>query len=340
MTTMTPTERLAARMRRETVDRIPNLTLVMQYAADLIGAPLADYYQDYHVLCEANFKSVEVFDIDILDAISDPYRETADFGAHITFPENGLPLCHAPLIQDLSDVQALPFPDPLAPGSRMRDRVDAIRLFHERAGGTVPIQGWVEGALAEAADLRGVSALMYDLYDRPEWVDELLERLVEVEIAFALAQVEAGATIIGLGDAIASQVGPRAYRRFALPYEQRIFAAIRDAGAMPRLHICGDTTRIVKDMAQSGAQIIDLDWQVDIAQARATVDAIDPTIALCGNVDPVAVIMDGSPNTITAAVLACRDAGGTNWLAAPGCEVPRGTPPENLLALRDALFAE
>lgn len=340
MATMTPAERLAARMRSEPVDRIPNLTLVMQYAADLIGARLADYYQDYHVLCEANFKSVEVFGIDILDAISDPYRETADFGAHITFPENGLPLCHVPLIQDLSDVHSLPFPDPLTPGSRMRDRVDAIRLFHERAGGTVPIQGWVEGALAEAADLRGVSALMYDLYDRPEWVDELLERLVEVEIAFALAQVEAGATIIGLGDAIASQVGPRAYRRFALPYEQRIFAAIRHAGAIPRLHICGDTTRIVKDMAQSGAQIIDLDWQVDLAQARTTVNAIDPDIALCGNVDPVAVILDSSPEAITEAMIACRDAGGPNWLAAPGCEVPRGTPPENLLALRDALFVE
>ncbi|NLF74162.1 MAG: uroporphyrinogen decarboxylase [Chloroflexi bacterium] len=334
---MTSTERLAARLGGQPVDRIPNMTLVMQFAADLIGAPLARYYQDYNVLCEANFKTVEVFGLDLLDAISDPYREASGFGAQITFPENGLPICTEPRIQDPSDLATLPAPDPLAPGGRMRDRVDAVRLFHERAGGRVPVQGWVEGALAEAADLRGVSALMYDLYDRPEWVEELLERCTVTAIAFALAQVEAGATIIGLGDAIASQVNPAAYRRFALPYEQRIFEAVRRAGAIGRLHICGNTTRIVSDMARSGARIIDLDWQVDLAAARAQVQAIDPAIALCGNIDPVAVLYNGSPEGIRQAVIACRAAGGPNWLAAPGCEVPRHTPAENLHAFGAAL---
>jgi len=334
---MTSTERFAARMAGQPVDRIPNMTLVMQFAADQIGARLADYYQDYHVLCEANFVTAERFGLDLVDAISDPFREAADFGAVIEFPDDNLPVSRAPLIQDLSDVAALSSPDPLARGSRMRDRVDAIRLFHERVGGQIPVQGWVEGALAEAADLRGVSALMYDLYDRPEWVETLLERVVETAIAFAIAQVEAGATIIGLGDAIASQVSPVAYRRFALPYEQRIFDAVRAAGAIPRLHICGNTTRLVRDMAQSGAQIIDLDWQVDLAAARATVDEIDPSIPLCGNFDPVAVLYEGTPDDVCQAVEACRTAGGDNWLAMPGCEVPRGTRDENGLARRDAL---
>lgn len=335
--TMTSTERLAARLRGEPVDRIPNLTLVMQFAADLINAPLASYYQDYHVLCEANFKTVERFGLDIVDAISDPYRETADFGARIEFPHDGLPICKEPRIKDLSDLDDLPHPDPLAPGSRMRDRVDAIRLFHERVGGQIPVQGWVEGALAEAADLRGVSALMYDLYDNPEWTERLLEHCEKTAIAFALAQIEAGATIIGLGDAIASQINPAAYRQFALPYEQRIFEAVRSAGAIPRLHICGNTTRIVRDMAQSGARIIDLDWAVDLAKARAAVDEIDPSIALCGNIDPVAVLFESTPDAVTQAVLACRAAGGSNWLAAPGCEVPRNTPAANLDAFSVAL---
>ena len=335
--TMTSTERLAARLNKQPVDRIPNLSLVMQYAADLIGAALPRYYQDYHVLCEANFRTVDTFGIDILDAISDPFRETADFGAAIEFPANSVPICHNPLLRDTADLDALPSPDPLRHGSRMLDRVNAIRLFQEEAGGQIPVQGWVEGALAEAADLRGVSALLYDLYDRPEWVEALLERCTETAIDFALAQIEAGATIIGLGDAIASQIGPRAYRQFALPYEQRIFEAIRGAGALARLHICGDTTAIVKDMAHSGADIIDLDWAVDLAQARAQVDAIDPDIALCGNIDPVAVLLHQTPDDITDAVWACRAVGGDNWLAAPGCEIPRYTPAENVVAITAAL---
>lgn len=336
MMQLTSTERLLARTRREPVDRIPNLSLAMQFAADQIGAPLQHYYQDYHVLCEANFKMVDLYQLDLVDAISDPFRETADFGGRVVFPADDLPICE-PILSDPSDLAALPHPDPLAAGSRMRDRVDAIRLFHARVGGTIPVQGWVEGALAEAADLRGVSALLYDLYDRPEWVTALLEHCTETAIDFALAQIEAGATIMGLGDAISSQVGPRFYRQFALPYEQRIFGAVRRAGAIPRLHICGDTTQIVKDMAQSGVQILDLDWQVDLAQARAAVDDVDPDICLCGNIDPVAVLYEGTPEAITQAVWQCRAAGGSNWLAQPGCEIPRHTPPENLRAFNAAL---
>ena len=337
MSSMTSSERLAARMRGEAVDRIPNMSLVMQFAADQIDAPLARYYQDYNVLCEANFKTVELYDLDLVDAISDPFREAADYGAQITFPDDDLPVCVSFPLAEPVDLKTLPSPDPLTPGSRMRDRVDAIRLFNERVGGIMPVQGWVEGALAEAADLRGVAALLYDIYDRPEWLRELLEHCTEIAITFALAQIEAGATIIGLGDAIASQVGPRAYRQFALPYEQRIFEAVRQAGAIPRLHICGNTSRIVKDMAQSGTQILDLDWQVDMAQAREQVDEVDPAICLCGNFDPVAVLYAGTPDQVTQAVQHCHAVSGPNWLAQPGCEIPRRTPPENLNAFSAAL---
>mgnify|MGYP005853420681 CR=1 FL=1 len=335
--TMTPTERFEARMRGEAVDRIPNMSLIMQFGAQQINASLARYYQDHNVLCEANFVSAERYGLDLVDAISDPFRETADFGAHVIFPDDDLPICTTALLQDPSDLATLPHPDPLAPGSRMRDRVDAIRLFHERVGGATPVQGWVEGALAEAADLRGVTALLYDIYDRPEWVRALLEHVTETAIAFALAQVEAGATIIGLGDSIASQVNPDFYREYALPYEQRIFEAVQRAGALGRLHICGDTTRIVPDMARSGAHIIDLDWMVDLAAARAQLDGMNSSVVLCGNFDPVAVLYEGTPAQVKEAVEACRTAGGPTWLAAPGCEVPRHTPAENMYAMRDAL---
>ena len=132
----------------------------------------------------------------------------------------------------------------------MSDRLEAVRHFREQAGGQIPVMGWVEGALAEAVDLAG-SHLLTDLYDRPAWVRELLEMCTEVAIAFAKAQIAAGADIIGLGDAIASQVSPKSYRQFALPYEQRIFAAVHEMGALTRLHICGNTTRILADMAKA-----------------------------------------------------------------------------------------
>jgi MtaA/CmuA family methyltransferase len=216
----------------------------------------------------------------------------------------------------------------------MSDRLEAVRLFRDRAGGAIPVMGWVEGALAEAADLRGVASLMTDLVDRPEWVTDLLERCVEVGIAFARAQIAAGADIIGLGDAIASQISRRAYRRFALPYEQRIFAAVHEMGALARLHICGNTAHMLADMAETGADIIDVDWMVDMAQAQA---AFGPKTSVCGNQDPVAVMLHGSPEQVYAATLACMRSGGPRSISAAGCEIPDSTPPANLLAQAAAL---
>jgi MtaA/CmuA family methyltransferase len=327
-------DRLSARLRGETVDRPPNFDIMMTFAAHFIGQPLDRYYQDYRVLCAANFAVREAFDLDILQAISDPYREAADFGAQVEFPGDNLPVCKVPLLAEPGDLHLLRRPDPDA-GRRMSDRLEAVRLFRQRAGGEVPIMGWVEGALAEAADLRGVGTLLTDLYDRPEWVRDLLEMCAEVEIQFAKAQVAAGADIIGLGDAIASQVSPKAYRQFALPYEQRIFAAVHEMGALARLHICGNTTRILAGMVESGADIIDVDWMVDMRHAA---EVFGDRAAICGNADPVTVMLNGTPKQVRQVTLDCLAAGGPRGISAAGCEIPDGTPPDNLRAQAYALL--
>jgi uroporphyrinogen decarboxylase len=216
----------------------------------------------------------------------------------------------------------------------MGDAVNGCRLLYEKVGGEIPVMGWVEGALAQANILVGDQMLLFNLYDRPDWVIELLEVCTEVEIAFARAQIEAGADIIGVGDAIASLVSPRMYREFALPCEQRIFQAVHEAGAIGRLHICGNTTRILPDMLDSGADIIDLDWMVDIHKAAAVVD---DRAALCGNFDPVAVMLQGTPEAVEDAVRYCLEHGGRRHFSAAGCEIPEGTPHENLRAHARAL---
>jgi MtaA/CmuA family methyltransferase len=324
---LTPYERFKRR------DRSPNFDIMMTFAAHFIGQPLSKYYQDHRVLAEANLAVQKAFDLDILQVISDPYREAADFGLEVEFPHDDLPLVKEPLLSKPGDLTILGIPDP-GSGRRMSDRLEAIRYLRERLGGQVPIMGWVEGALAEAADLRGVLNLMKDVYTRPEWVLELLEHIVSVEVKFAKAQIAAGADIIGLGDAIASQISPKMYRQFALPYEQQIFKAVHQSGAVARLHICGDTTHIVDDMVASGADIIDIDWMVDITQAA---QVFDGKAALCGNFDPVAVMLQGKSEDVYRAVISCQEKGSRRYFSAAGCEIPDKTPVENLRAQSRAL---
>ena len=124
------------------------------------------------------------------------------------------------------------------------------------------------------------------------------------------------------------------YLRYALPYEQRIFQAVHAAGAAARLHICGNTSRLLPYLAQSGADIIDLDWMVDLGTGAHTFAG---QAAACGNFDPVAVMLRGTPAQVVAATLACRTGGGERWFSAAGCEIPEGTPPANLHAQAQAL---
>jgi MtaA/CmuA family methyltransferase len=330
---MTPFERMQRRLKGEPVDRPPNFDIFMTMAAHHIGQPLSAYYQDYRVLVEANMAVLDDFDLDIVQAISDPYREAADFGAAIHFPEDDLPVCRTPLLAENDALHCLKPPEP-ANGRRMSDRLSAVRAFRDKVGGEVPIMGWVEGALAEAADLRGVMALMKDLVKRPQWAEELLEICAGVEIAFAEAQIQAGADIIGLGDAVASLISPAMYRKFALPYEQRIFRAVHDMGGIARLHICGNTTHILDDMITSGADIIDLDWMVDFGAAAAK---YGNQFSFCGNFDPVAVMLQGTPEQVYMAAQRCLIQGGPRSFSGAGCEIPDNTPHENLRAQSQAL---
>ena len=326
-------ERFKSRMAGLPVDRTPNFDIMMAFAAHHIGEPLSHYYLDYRVLARSNLAVQEAYQLDIVQVISDPYREAHDLGAVVEFPHDGLPICKIPLLRDTVDLNKLKLVPP-SNGKRMSDRVEAVRYLKEQVKGRVPIMGWVEGGLAEAADLRGVGTLLTDLYDRPAWIKELVDFCTEQEIAFARAQVEAGADIIGLGDAIASQISPRLYAEFALESEQRIFQAVHAMGALTRLHICGNTTRLLPKMGQAGADIIDLDWMVDLAHARET---LGEEQVLCGNFDPVAVMLQGTPEQVYQAVTANLLSGGSRLLSAAGCEIPDGTPPANLAAQNKAL---
>lgn len=327
-------QRMKNRLKNEPVDRPPNFNIYMTFAAHYIKQPLSKYHLDYRVLVDANMAMVENFNVDIVQSISDPFRETFDFGAKIEFPEDDLPVCKQLLLDNPDKLNSLQKPTP-STGKRMSDRLNAIRLLKEKAGNEIPVMGWVEGALAEAGDLRGITNVLMDMYERPLWLKELLEIVTEVEIEFAKAQVKAGAHIIGLGDAIASQVSPAMYKEYALPYEKRIFQAVQEMGAITRLHICGDTSAIVPFMVESGADVIDLDWMVDMKTAA---NQFGDQVAFCGNFDPVALMLRGVPEDVYEATIKCMADGGLNCFSAAGCEIPDNTPYENLLAQNRALI--
>jgi len=326
-------QRLKALLSGQALDRSLFMPITMTFAAKRYGVKYHDYVTDHRVLVETQIRIATEFGFDQVSCISDPAREAADLGAKVRFFEDQPPAIdeREALLGDKSKLKKLEIPDPMQ-GPRMRDRIEAARLFRERVGGKKIIEGWVEGPMAEASDLRGINTIMVDFYEDPSFVRDLFAYAVEMELAFAEAQVDAGAEIIGVGDAAASLVGPNFYREFIWPFEERLVDGIHAMGAGVRLHICGNTRKHLEGMGRLGCEIVDLDWMVPVAQARA---AMRPDQVLLGNIDPVAVLKNGTPEGVLEGLNRCGKEAGRAYIVGAGCEVPPDTPEENIRAMRE-----
>ena len=328
---MTSRERVLAHLEGRPVDRLPLMPITMMFACDQIGARYRDYCTDFRVLVEGQLRTAEAFGFDYLNTMSDPAREAADCGATVEyFDSQPVALIEdQALLADKTKLAALKLPDPLG-GGRMHNGIKALALFKERSGKDKMIEGWIEGPIAEAADLRGINTLMTDFFDDPSFVRDLFAFVIELELRFAREQLQAGADVIGLGDAAASLVGPQLYQEFVWPFEKKLVDGIHTLGGKVRLHICGNTRRILGGIGRLKCDVVDLDSLAPISEAR---QQMGPEAVLLGNLNPVAVLRNGTAEGVTAATAECHRQAGARFIVGAGCEVPRDTPPENLRAL-------
>ncbi|MBD3384409.1 uroporphyrinogen decarboxylase [candidate division KSB1 bacterium] len=325
-------ERYIAVLQGQPVDHIPRTPILMQFAAEFMGSDYASFASDYRTLVQANLECAQTFGMDQVSAISDPFRETHAFGGQITYRTDAPPSSTHPL-ENIKILSTLKQPNPHL-AERMLDRIRAIDSYRQLIARQYSILGWVEGPAAEAADLRNSMPFLIDLVEDPLFASDLMDICVDVAIDFAAAQIQAGADTIGIGDAIASQVSPTLYEKLILPKEKKLVHAIKQAGAFVKLHICGDITHLLPGIAELNIDILDVDFMVDMRTVRKH---IGTKTAISGNLDPVRCIKEGPVTGIREALKQIYDQVGNPYIVNAGCEIPAGTPPENLRALCEPL---
>jgi MtaA/CmuA family methyltransferase len=322
---MTSRERFMAALDGEPTDRVPLFPLLMFLAADRAGITYREYATNGRALAEAQLLVQERYDLDATTACSDAFRVTADLEADMAYPLDKPPYARAPVITGTTDLDTLVWRGPTDPQGRMGDRVQSVSEMAGAIGGQVAVLGWVDMPFAEACSVCGVAEFMLLLKDNPARAHKILLLLTRIVIDFALAQLEAGADMIGAGDAAASLISAESYAEFALPYEQQVCQAIHDAGGLVKLHVCGNTTHLLEKMAASGADLFNVDHLVSFESARDVYSARQ----LCykGNLDPVEQLMRASAEQCRTAAHACiAQAKGTRYMLSAGCEIPAETP--------------
>ena len=325
---MIPKERIHAILNGDSYDRTAVTPIFMAWAAHFIGHTYRDYYLDGDILVEAQLAVTQAFNLDQISAISDPWREASAYGMEFEYPPEGVGRPKEAFIKTRDEISHVKRFD-IENAKRTKQRIESVRKMAAEVGKTHSVLGWVEGPIAEYGDLRGVENAMLDLIDEPEIFVEAGEVIVENEITFAIAQIKAGADMVGVGDSAASLISPEMYSKLVMPLERKLITAIHEAGAAAKLHVCGNISNIVQYMADSGTDVIDVDWMVSLTRAR---ELAGPDVTLCGNFNPAGVLFEGSPEQVAEAAKECINAVPGKFILMPGCEVPPATPEKNIRA--------
>ena len=322
-------ERILAAMEGRPVDRVPVSLMTMAWAAHYIGKSYRDYYLEPDVLVAAHLALARDLGMDTVTVQTDPWCEAEAYGMQFDYPPEGVGVPRGHLLEgEEIALEKLALFDPRE-HRRTRNRIRAVRRFADEVKNEIPIIGWVEGPIAEYADLRGMENACIDLLEHPDAIHVALGRMVENALRFAEAQIEAGADIIGVGDAAASVIGPALYEEFVWPHERNLLAGIRAAGAKTKVHICGNIAPLLPRLAQLDIDILDVDWMVPLEQARAI---MGEAVTLCGNFNPVQEQLQCDAQRTREAALRCRRQAGSRFILQGGCETPPGTPLENVTA--------
>ncbi|MGB8933256.1 MAG: uroporphyrinogen decarboxylase family protein [Anaeromyxobacteraceae bacterium] len=260
-------------------------------------------------------------------------------GGTIKFRAKGTPDVLEPLLREPADAERVPV-------ARVREDagvgvlVGAARILSKTIGGrtVVGTSQWAPFTLGALAF--GAERLMRSIYKDKPAAHAVLAFAADLCFEFLEPFIDAGVTMISLADPSSSgdMISRQQFVEFSLPYLTQVAAKVRAREVAVTVHICGNSTARLDLIPGTGAQIMSVDYKVDLARAR---ELLGGRIALAGNMNPVAVMQAGTPASVAAACRECiRAAGpGPGFLLMPGCDIPPTVPVENVRAMVEAAHA-
>jgi len=249
---------------------------------------LLEIVQRPELAAEVTVQPVYAHGVDAAILFADILLPLIPMGLKLEFAKGEGPQINNP-IRSPQDVQALRRPDA---STDLGYVMQAIQILRRELPRKVPLIGFAGAPFTVASymveggpskDHRKTKSMMYG---RPMAWHALMEKLAGVLSDYLLAQIDAGAQAVQLFDSWAGVLGPQDYRRFALPYSQRVLAAAAKSG-VPVIHFGTNTATLLPDMKTAGGTVIGLDWRVPLDQGWALPG---PHVAVQGNLDPAVLL--------------------------------------------------
>jgi len=284
-------------------------------------------------LCvEVTIQPLDRFGMDAAILFSDILIPMEAMGLELEFHEGRGPIFPR-TVRDRAALDRLIVPDP---DETMGFVMETIRLLRREL--KVPLIGFAGAPFTCATYLieGGSSKVFWEtkkmMFTAPDLFHGLMDKITRCTTAYLLAQAKAGAQALQLFDSWAGILAPSDFTTFALPYVQRIIADLQPTG-LPIIYFANNGATLLDYSVQSGADVIGLDWRINIGDAIRRVG----DKAVQGNIDPFALLLpeDQLRARIKQLLDDARDARGHIFNLGHG--IHQFTPPEQARIAVDAV---
>lgn len=239
----------------------------------------------------------------------------------------------------LRSIDAINTLRPIDPNTELRYVMEALRVTKERLNDRVPLIGF-SGApwtlatyMVEGKGSKNFRYIKELIFSRPQEAHALLQKLTNAVADYLSAQVDAGANIVQIFDTWGGILAQEEFEEFSLRYIQQIVEQVKKKG-VPVIVFCKDCGHSLKKIAEIGADVVGLDWTIDIGKAR---NAIGTKVSLQGNLDPT--MLFSTPERIELGVKSIlqKYGNGSGHIFNLGHGVLPETPVENVKAFIEAV---
>ena len=277
--------------RFEPVERVPVWIMrqagryLPEYQAVRVRHSFLEICKTPELAAEVSMQPFRILGVDAIIVFSDILIVAEAMGMPLDVPDSG-PVLSNP-VRNAESVRRLREFDP---ETETKFVGNAIRAICREAGPDVPVIGfaaapWTLACYMIEGRTRGdVSHAKEMLRTQPAVVHDLLARITRATASYLRMQIEAGAAAVQLFDTWAGELTQMEYEEFELPATQMVLEALTKGGeGVPKILFAKGSAHLLDSLAKSGAGVISVDWQMDLAEVRSK---LGHRVALQGNVDP------------------------------------------------------
>jgi uroporphyrinogen decarboxylase len=325
--------RILSAIRNEPVDRVPVVPQMFYAASKIIGLTFEGAMNDAEKMARALLAGRRTFGYDGVYADWESFTLITElFGCETYFKSGMIPMVYSSVIRDRDDLDRIRSVDPERDG-RLPAHLKTIEIIKKELGGDAPIFTRAVAPFTLASLLRGTNDFLRDIIRDPELVNDIMEKVLPFVESLIASKIERGADIIVIVDPIASGslISRQMFKDFSFPFIKDLVKKIDEKGAIPSLHICGDSSSLIDLMIETDARILELDHQVDIAKIKREKD-----ICVQGNMNPPDLITKRPEQIFEEARKLIEDVGNRGFILSTGCDVPYNASLENIKSMVDA----